>query len=120
MYDKCMTIKNKNTAAIACNGVLVRSEADSNRCTRFCRPLATRPSDHFSFPIRPAQTAVRAASADFIQPPAPPSQVFSGLRSGVSECKYTNISKICKTSAQLCVISQKYLLLRHVKRLLRL
>ena len=39
---------------------------------------------------------------------------------GVSECKYTNISKICKTSAQLCVISQKYLLLRHVKRLLRL
>ena len=32
------------------------------------------------------------------------------------ECKYTNISKICKTSTQLCAISQKYLPLQDNKR----
>ena len=39
MYDKCMTNQKENRVADNCNAVLVRSEADSNRCTRFCRPL---------------------------------------------------------------------------------
>ena len=39
LYDKCMTKQNENRVADVCNAVSVRSEADSNRCTRFCRPL---------------------------------------------------------------------------------
>ena len=39
LYDKCMTKQNENRVADICNAVSVRSEADSNRCTRFCRPL---------------------------------------------------------------------------------
>ena len=31
--------RNENTAVVIHSGVFVRSEADSNRCTRFCRPL---------------------------------------------------------------------------------
>lgn len=39
MYDKCMTKQNENRVVDAYNAVSARSEADSNRCTRFCRPL---------------------------------------------------------------------------------
>ena len=39
MYDKCMTKQNENRVAGIYNAVSVRSEADSNRCIRFCRPL---------------------------------------------------------------------------------
>ena len=38
-YYKCMTKQNKNSVRDYSNAVLVRSEADSNRCRRFCRPL---------------------------------------------------------------------------------
>ena len=38
-YYKCMTNQNKNSVRDSSNAVLVRSEADSNRCRRFCRPL---------------------------------------------------------------------------------
>ena len=57
MYDKCMTKQKGNRVVDIYNAVSVRSEADSNRCTRFCRPLpshsAIRPS---SFPLRPLYT----------------------------------------------------------------
>ena len=68
MYDKCMTKQNENRVAGIYNAVSVRSEADSNRCTRFCRPLpshsAIRPS---SFPLRPLYTnlTLSALSAPF-------------------------------------------------------
>ena len=39
MYDKCMTKQKGNRVVDIYNAVSVRSEADSNRCTRFCRPL---------------------------------------------------------------------------------
>lgn len=34
-----MTKEKKNSVRVISNAVLVRSEADSNRCIRFCRPL---------------------------------------------------------------------------------
>ena len=34
-----MTKQKKNSVRVISNAVLVRSEADSNRCIRFCRPL---------------------------------------------------------------------------------
>ena len=39
MPYKCRTNQKKNSVRNISNAVLVRSEADSNRCTRFCRPL---------------------------------------------------------------------------------
>ena len=39
LYDKCMTKQNENRVVDIYNAVSARSEADSNRCTRFCRPL---------------------------------------------------------------------------------
>ena len=51
MYDICMTKQNENRVAGIYNAVSVRSEADSNRCTRFCRPL---PSHSAIRPLFPA------------------------------------------------------------------
>lgn len=45
LYYKCMTKSKENRVAVICNTVFVRSEADSNRCRRFCRPLA-KPLTH--------------------------------------------------------------------------
>ena len=47
----CRTNQNQNPVVDYYNGVLVRSEADSNRCTRFCRPL---PSHSAIRPLFPA------------------------------------------------------------------
>lgn len=47
------------------NAVLVRSEADSNRCTRFCRPLpshsAIRPKFYPSYPRQSGGTVSNLA-----------------------------------------------------------
>ncbi len=37
-----MTNQKENRVVVIYNAVLVRSEAESNRCTRFCRPLPNR------------------------------------------------------------------------------
>ena len=39
MYDKCMTKRNENRVVDIYNAVFVRSEADSNRCSSFCRAV---------------------------------------------------------------------------------
>ena len=39
LYYKCMTNQKENRVVVIYNAVFVRSEADSNRCIRFCRPL---------------------------------------------------------------------------------
>lgn len=76
-----MTNQKENRVASCCNAVLVRSEADSNRCTRFCRPL-------------PSHSAIR---------PCRPIGMHDPRKRGSScrECKYTNISRLCKKSAPL-------------------
>ena len=56
LYDKCMTKQNENRAADICNAVSVRSEADSNRCIRFCRPLPSHSA------IRPIYSIPRAGT----------------------------------------------------------
>ena len=50
-YYKCMTKQNKNSVRDYSNAVLVRSEADSNRCRRFCRPLV-KPLAHQTVYLR--------------------------------------------------------------------
>ena len=62
MYDKCMTKQNENRVADICNAVSVRSEADSNRCTRFCRPL---PSHSAIRPYVPRQVPVQLSFRNY-------------------------------------------------------
>ncbi len=50
MYDKCMTKQNENRVVDIYNAVSVRSEADSNRCSSFCRAVPNRSA------IRPYRT----------------------------------------------------------------
>ena len=93
-----MTNQKENRVADNCNAVLVRSEADSNRCTRFCRPL-------------PSHSAIRPLFPRICPLPRPisksgPENANAQFRTH-RECKYTNISNFCKTSAQLCVISRR-------------
>ena len=45
MPYKYRTKQKKNSVRVISNAVLVRSEADSNRCRRFCRPV-TKPLIH--------------------------------------------------------------------------
>ena len=78
-----MTNQNKNSVRVISNAVLVRSEADSNRCTRFCRPL-------------PSHSAIRPFLRSVSQP----------------ECKGRNIlliSKIfCKIISIIAQIARLY------------
>ena len=118
----------ENRVADIYNAVSMRSEADSNRCTRFCRPLpshsAIRP-----FLSRNAPLALPSASSStsgtlsspqapspappgLSQPPWPfsgPLRISLGLPSGrlrvVSVRKYTHFSDICKTYSQLYAFS---------------
>ena len=54
MHIRKLAIRQKeNRVAGICNAVSVRSEADSNRCTRFCRPL-------------PSHSAIRPNRRSFI------------------------------------------------------
>ncbi len=96
--------------------IFKRSEADSNRCTRFCRPLpshsAIRPS---FFPLHPLCTNLTLSA--FFAPfqttgtqttdgHSPARGTFGTNSQAHRECKYTNNSDFCKTSAQLCIISR--------------
>ena len=102
----------ENRVADIYNAVSMRSEADSNRCTRFCRPLpshsAIRPflsrNAPFSFSLQHLR--------DFLSPLGSfsgPLRISLGLPSGrlrvVSVRKYTHISDICKTYSQLYAFS---------------
>ena len=57
-----MTKQNENRVAAICNAVPMRSEADSNRCTRFCRPL---PSHSAIRPYVPRQVPVRLSFRNY-------------------------------------------------------
>lgn len=85
-YYKCMTTQKENRVAAICNAVLVRSEADSNRCTRFCRPLPSHSA------IRPKDTLHIALMT----------KAYRKSTSIVSECKYRHISRICKKIIRDC------------------
>ena len=90
MYDKCMTKQNENRVVDIYNAVSVRSEADSNRCTRFCRPL-------------PSHSAIRPSIR--FHPPLPLSHLREKVDCGVSECKYINNSVFCKILINLSSFS---------------
>ena len=62
MYDKCMTKQKENRVAGIYNAVSVRSEADSNRCIRFCRPLPSHSA------IRPIPVSRLPVSHKLTQP----------------------------------------------------
>lgn len=116
----------ENRVADTYNAVSVRSEADSNRCTRFCRPLpshsAIRPflsrNAPFSFslqhlrdPLKPPRHLLQHLR-DFLSPLGSfsgPLRISLGLPSGrlrvVSVRKYTHFSDICKTYSQLYAFS---------------
>ena len=90
----CRTIQTENRVADYCNAVLVRSEAESNRCTRFCRPLpnrsAIRPFDGF-VPALLNVVCCRLLSSPPLQ------QLLENTRQQVvykpfGECKYTHNS----------------------------
>lgn len=102
----------ENRVADICNAVSVRSEADSNRCTRFCRPLpshsAIRPFFSRNAPFSFSLQHLR----DFLCPLGSfsgPLRISLGLPSGrlqvVSVRKYTHFSDICKTYSQLYAFS---------------
>ena len=57
-----MTNQKENSAVDNYSAVLVRSEADSNRCTRFCRPL---PSHSAIRPYVPRQVPVRLSFRNY-------------------------------------------------------
>ena len=62
LYYKCMTNQKENRVVVIYNAVFVRSEADSNRCTRFCRPLpshsAIRPFSQYTFSLNHPKTLI--------------------------------------------------------------
>ena len=112
----------ENRVADIYNAVSVRSEADSNRCTRFCRPLpshsAIRPflsrNAPFSFSLQHLQDPRHLLQhlRDFLSPLGSfsgPLRISLGLPSGrlrvVSVRKYTHFSDICKTYSQLYAFS---------------
>ncbi len=84
MYDKL----KENSVTDICNAVSVRSEADSNRCTRFCRPLPSHSA------IRPKDTLHIALMT----------KAYRKSTSIVSECKYRHISRICKNNSRLFIL----------------
>lgn len=112
MYDKCMTNQKENSVTDICNTVSVRSEADSNRCTRFCRPLpshsAIRPKTFVRSEkgIRAIRRGVSAGENPLLNP-ASTSSVAHRV------CKYTNISENRKTSGKLYSNSPTYSGRRH-------
>lgn len=86
MYDKCMTKQNENRVVDIYNAVSVRSEADSNRCTRFCRPL-------------PSHSAIRP---DIVSPrPPPPIRITFRTAIGASGVQiyehFQNLQNFCAT-----------------------
>ena len=102
----------ENRVADTYNAVSMRSEADSNRCTRFCRPLpshsAIRPFLSRNAPFNFSLQHLR----DFLSPLGSfsgPLRISLGLPSGrlqvVSVRKYTHFSDICKTYSQLYTFS---------------
>ena len=62
----CMTKQNENRVADIYNAVSVRSEADSNRCTRFCRPL---PSHSAIRPVSSSRTPATLPQPFTLLPP---------------------------------------------------
>ena len=106
MYDKCMTKQNENRVAGIYNAVSVRSEADSNRCTRFCRPLPSHSAIRPLFPNR-FLFGFHSVTTSPLLPDCMPRRKHPVYFQAHRECKYTNISNFCKTSAQLCVISRR-------------
>ena len=85
----------ENRVADIYNAASVRSEADSNRCTRFCRPLpshsAIRPflsrNAPFSFSLQHLQDPLKppgtfSSTSGTFSAPLAPSQAPSGYRSG--------------------------------------
>ena len=91
-----MTNSKENSVTDNCNAVSVRSEADSNRCTRFCRPLPSHSA------IRPK---ISDAETDGRKACAPPrlndrTKNPGALRLPYRECKYTNNSAKSKTFAK--------------------
>ncbi len=87
-YYRCMTKEKKNSVRVISNAVLVRSEADSNRCIRFCRPL-------------PSHSAIRPFVLSCRPPPRSPSSPRSplnraprvGAEHGVGDVRPANIQK---------------------------
>lgn len=115
----------ENRVADIYNAVSVRSEADSNRCTRFCRPLPSHSAIRPFFLETPPSAFPSSTSGTLSSPQAPspappglsqPPWPFSGpLRISlghpsehlrvVSVRKYTHFSDICKTYSQLYAFS---------------
>lgn len=85
-----MTKQKENGVAVICNAVFVRSEADSNRCTRFCRPLPSHSAIRPKFyPSSPRQSGGIVSNLALTPPPvdlpSPPSSLAgTPLRPGCS------------------------------------
>ena len=92
MYDKCMTKQKENRVVDIYNAVSVRSEADSNRCIRFCRPLpshsAIRPFYILTETLIPSLciTLISLHLLPPVLPPAPPAS-SSALSSQPIRCR---------------------------------